>query len=228
MSGYRRTIIYRVYGIWSTAKATAPEAVPLRATARKSRVLPSGNWEDVTVCYLTAKTQSWSSGAYVCLYCWPVVAFSGRIILPLKQWVPYTEFSREVNDCLLSIIRASGSTVARKYTDIGRAALYRGNGKVLVTSCITKIIFMSIEIFQLVGLVINYYFRKCRISYQFFLKVWIFYWSNSLVTHNSNIFSSLNKIKFFNKFISILFNIVMYLRYNEMNIKFNKIFGIGQ
>jgi len=109
-------IIYRVYGIWSTAKATVPEAAPLRTTARKSRVLPSGNWEDVTVCYLTAKTQS--SGAYVCLYCWPVVAFSGRIILPLKQWVPYTKFSREVNDCLLSIMRASRSTITRKYTDI--------------------------------------------------------------------------------------------------------------
>lgn len=63
---------------------------------------------------ISPRRLSRSSGAYVCLYCWPVVAFSGRIILPLKQWVPYTECSsREVNDCLLRIMRASGSTVAR-------------------------------------------------------------------------------------------------------------------
>lgn len=59
------------------------------------------------------RPRSGSPGAYVCLYCWPVVAFSGRIIPPLNNAHHSECFSWEVNDSLLRIMRASGSIMAR-------------------------------------------------------------------------------------------------------------------
>lgn len=107
--GDHRVIIYRVYGVRSTARA-AEGTAPLRTRACKSSCCQV--WTEKALLFtILPRTIQPTFLAYVCVYCWPVVAFSGPIISRWNNEFRSECFSREVNVHLFKVIRTSTTLV---------------------------------------------------------------------------------------------------------------------
>lgn len=103
-------------GVRSTARA-AEGTAPLRT--RESAVANRGR----RYCLLSRRQPIRpTSRAYVCVYCWPAVAFPGPIISPRNNGLNSARFSRQVNVHLFKVIRTSTNAVANESQDV-RVAL---------------------------------------------------------------------------------------------------------